>query len=404
MKIAVAHQIRSRCRAALGLFALGFLASCAGNLTPYGSSVRNLMPEEAVIMTPPGGPAIISVLEKQFANATEQQIMLRTDARTPGQNAIRAVFFGTRNYSRMNGNNLSYQSITDRRIDQEMREELPGIRMVRSPYYVQNNYGPFGYAFGRGSGSDLCLYGWQQIRPGRDSLAAAGQAGTIQIRLRFCEAGASEDDLLGIMYGFTVAATVDAYGWNPYGEQAGPPPLLGETGAPTYPRRAYDERPDQMANTARVLSSSSAATSAPATRTVRSTVSSGDDINVDIVRLPPGSLPSAGYSNMPGAPTAYSPAMNTTGLPAMGAPQSSIPTPGRQSTSSVVPAATSVPTLGAPVPQATGGGIPVPARNTSAASPAVGAVPAASAPVVGSRSIPAPPCRLLPGSTTVSCE
>ena len=87
MSIAVARQIRSRCRAALGLVAAGLLASCAGNLLPYTSSVRNLLPEEAVIMPPPGGPAIVSVLEEQFSNAIDQQIMLRTDARTPGQNS-----------------------------------------------------------------------------------------------------------------------------------------------------------------------------------------------------------------------------------------------------------------------------------------------------------------------------
>ncbi|WP_180899217.1 cellulose biosynthesis protein BcsN [Martelella soudanensis] len=362
---------------------------------PYTSSVRNLLPEEAVIMPPPGGPAIVSVLEKQFSNAIDQQIMLRTDARTPGQNAIHAVFFGTRNYSRMNGNSLSYQSITDRRIDEEMREELPGVRMVRSPYYVQNNYGPFGYAFGHGRGSDLCMYGWQQIRPGQDSLAAFGQAGTIQVRVRFCEAGASEDDLLGIMYGYTIAAAVEAYGWNPYGEQAGPPPLLGETGAPTYPRKAYDPRPERVADTEKVLKSSTVSTT-PVTRAATSSVATGDEINVDVVRLPPGSLPSAGYVGTPAVPGAY-----TTGLPSVGAPASTIPTPGRQApAASAVPAAVS-PTIGAPVSAPAAANIPVPARSSTTSSPATSVV---GTPAAGRSSIPAPPCRLLPGSTTVSCE
>ena len=403
MSIAVARQIRSRCRAALGLVAAGLLASCAGNLLPYTSSVRSLLPEEAVIMPPPGGPAIVSVLEEQFSNAIDQQIMLRTDARTPGQNAIHAVFFGTRNYARMNGNSLSYQSITDRRIDEEMRERLPGVRMVRSPYYVQNNYGPFGYAFGRGRGDDLCMYGWQQIRPGQDSLAAFGQAGTIQVRVRFCEAGASEDDLLGIMYGYTIAAAVDAFGWNPYGEQAGPPPLLGETGAPTYPRKAYDPRPERVADTEKVLKSSSAST-APVTRVTTRPISTGDEINVDVVRLPPGSLPSAGYVGTPAMPGAYTP-----GLPAAGAPASTIPTPGRQTpatSASAAPASVS-PTIGAPASAPASTSIPVPARPAAASPATTPASPAATsfaAPASASRTIPAPPCRLLPGSTTVSCE
>lgn len=397
MKNAVAHQIRTGCRAALGLFAVGLLASCAGDLMTYTSSVRNLLPEEAVVMPPPGGPAIVSVLEKQYSNAIDQQIMLRTDARTPGQNAINAVFFGTRNFSPMNGNNLTYQSITDRRIDVEMREELPSVRMVRSPYYVQNNYGPFGYAFGRGSGSDLCMYGWQQIRPDRDSLSAFGQAGTIQIRVRFCEAGASEDDLLGIMYGYTINAVVGSYGWNPYGEQAGPPPLLGATGAPTYPRAAYDDRPERVANTEKVLKSSTSRTTS-ATRTI-STTRTGDEINLDVVRLPPGSLPSAGYPDLIPPPGAMPPGMSAPGLPSVGAPASTIPTPGRQTTATGAVSAPSALSASPAAPSAAN--IPVPART----APGTTAItPAATTPASASRSIPAPPCRLLPGSTTVSCE
>ena len=57
MMNAIAYQIRTGCRTALALIGVGLLAGCAGNLMPYTSNVRNLMPEEAVVMPPPGGPA-----------------------------------------------------------------------------------------------------------------------------------------------------------------------------------------------------------------------------------------------------------------------------------------------------------------------------------------------------------
>ncbi|MBB4122010.1 cellulose biosynthesis protein BcsN [Martelella radicis] len=415
MMNAIAYQIRTGCRAALALIGVGLLAGCAGNLMPYTANVRNLMPEEAVVMPPPGGPAIISVLETQYSNAIDQRILLRTDARTPGQNYINAIFFGTRNYSPMNGRALDYRAVTDLRVDEEMREELSGVRMTQSPYYVQNNYGPFGYAFGYGRGDDLCMYGWQQIRPGRDTRAAFGQAGTIQIRVRFCESGASEDDLLGIMYGYTVNAAVEAYGWNPYGEQAAPPPLLGETGAPVYPRRAYDDRSERVADTEKVLSGST--TRSTTTRTTTTTtraaapVATGDEISVDVVRLPPGSLPSGGYVNVPPAP-GLSPSSVTSPQGALPATGSSLPTPGRQ-TPAATPAPASASSTTAPAaasssaasPAAATRSIPVPARPAASATTSAAPTAAATrAPATTTRSIPTPPCRLLPGSTTVSCE
>ncbi|WP_158498595.1 cellulose biosynthesis protein BcsN [Martelella endophytica] len=357
---------------------------------PYTSAVRNLMPEEAAVMPPPGGPAIVSVLEHQYSNAIDQRILLRTNARTPGQNYINAIFFGTGNYSPMNKNALSYQQVIDLKVDEEMREEIPGVAMKQSPYYVQNNYGPFGYAFGKGRGDDLCMYGWQQIRAGRQSLSAFGNPATIQIRVRFCESGASEDDLLGIMYGYTINAAVEAYGWNPFGDANAPPPLLGGHSAPSYPRKAYDDRPENLANTSRVLSSgtSSSATRSTATRTVSTNVG-----EVDVEVLPAGSLP-------PGTPIA-SPAYMPPSMPAQ-----TIPTPAQPATRLTTPTSVSAPATAISTPPATGSAIPTPSRQTTSAPVTTTAAPAAPAPAatrsVGS--IPTPPCRLLPGSTTVTCE
>jgi hypothetical protein len=108
-------------------------------------------------------------------------------------------------------------------------------------FYVQNSYGPFGYAFGRGAGTDLCLYAWQQVRAPTGTISPFANYGSIQIRLRACEAGATEQKLLAIMYNFTILGAVDAGGWNPYGEPGPVSPALGGIGAPTYPRPASME-------------------------------------------------------------------------------------------------------------------------------------------------------------------
>src|SRR4051812_9206512 len=49
---------------------------------------------KAFAFTPPGSFAITGVLERRYANATQQDIMLATSAKTPGQNMVRVRMFG----------------------------------------------------------------------------------------------------------------------------------------------------------------------------------------------------------------------------------------------------------------------------------------------------------------------
>ena len=116
-----------------------------------------------------------------------------------------------------------------------MRQVLPGIRMVRSPYYVQNKYGPFGYAAGRSASGDTCLYGWQRISSTGITQTWVGNKGSIQVRLRLCDQSASEQRLLDVMYGYTITSYFKTRNWNPYGEPAAPDPSLGKLGQPIYP-------------------------------------------------------------------------------------------------------------------------------------------------------------------------
>jgi hypothetical protein len=120
-------------------------------------------------------------------------------------------------------------------IAREMARSVPGVPMATSATFLQNSYGPFGYASGNSRAGDTCIYAWQQIRSSQAAHTQARNFGMIQIRLRLCDARATERQLLGIVYGYTVTGTFDGNIWNPYGAPPPANPTLGQTGAPIYP-------------------------------------------------------------------------------------------------------------------------------------------------------------------------
>ena len=222
--------------ALLAIVLIVFLAGCAQRPALMNSSGTSLVASQTAFAFPaPGGPAITAVLERRFANATQQDILLATSAHTPGQNMLRVQFFGPVDSSAAGENQLreGYLPLGD--VGAEMRKVLPGIRMVRSPFYVQNKYGPFGYAVGQSASGDTCLYGWQRISSTGVTETWVGNKGSIQIRLRLCDQNTSEQRLLDVMYGYTITSYFKTRNWNPYGEPVAPEPALGKAGQPIYP-------------------------------------------------------------------------------------------------------------------------------------------------------------------------
>jgi hypothetical protein len=170
------------------------------------------------------------VVERRYSNATEQEISLETKAETTGQNMLGVRILGL---GRTEGDDaLVPAAMTGESIAGELRQVFPGVAMQVSSAYLQNSYGPFGYAVGRGTGRDLCFYGWQRI--GGEVTTPFVRQGAIDTRLRLCEAGADERALLANMYGYTVNASFGR-GWS----TGSPTPMLragiGATGVPLYP-------------------------------------------------------------------------------------------------------------------------------------------------------------------------
>ncbi|APG88416.1 hypothetical protein SAMCCGM7_pC1223 (plasmid) [Sinorhizobium americanum CCGM7] len=221
---------------AVGLIVLVLLslAGCTareGARVPSGATI--VPAENALVLPPPGGPEVLNVVERRFGNAVEQDVNLHTSASTPGQNYLRATFFGPTGAG-LDQKTAAYSAVRASEMMREAGRAIPGVPLTQSPYFLQNNYGPFGYAFGR-RGSDACLYGWQQIRPPESQRSPLRSYGTIQVRLRHCATDATENELLSVVYGYTISGTIIGDpSWNPYGAPPAVDAGLGRTGSPIY--------------------------------------------------------------------------------------------------------------------------------------------------------------------------
>lgn len=227
-----------------GVAALGCLLLAGGCTTGRPPMVATLAIEvpavEALVLPEPGGPRIIGVIETRYANALQQEVMLATEAATPGQNAFSVVFFGPVEGRTGPENIKSDTFLTDYALAEEMEQALPGIDLRPSTYFVQNRYGPFGYALGRGAGRDLCLYAWQRIQGQARVNVLAGDRGVLSVRLRFCQSGGSEASLLRIMYRYTINGYFLPRTWQPYGRPLPVAPELGRIGGPVvYPAPVF---------------------------------------------------------------------------------------------------------------------------------------------------------------------
>jgi Cellulose biosynthesis protein BcsN len=219
------------------------LAVLGVGLTAAGCSMRSdlgfmsLMSEvpvtQAIVVPPPGGPMVVAVLQRRYQNGLSQEIALSTASATPGQNAFYVSLVNDPETISEIDDTLRIRRLTQELVQGEMEDRLSGVAMRASLLYAQNKYGPFGFATGRSGAGDLCLYAWQQIEPTEAAIFMTH--GTISLRLRLCDADATEAQLLRTMYAFTIPAYFMSGSWNPYGSVPPPPAYLGRLDAPVNP-------------------------------------------------------------------------------------------------------------------------------------------------------------------------
>lgn len=190
--------------AALWAF-LALVSACAPQRSSMSTAQSGMIPPSAAYILPdPGGPVVVGAVQRNLGNAVEHEVLLGARSSTPGQNALTAQVFG-RAHQVGNGA-VDPGQPTNSSVRLEMEKVLPSVSMTVSPYFVQNRYGPFGYAMGRGRGRDLCIYGWQRLNMQSGAGPFYANRFLIQIRLRLCQSGASENELLQVMYRFTLSS------------------------------------------------------------------------------------------------------------------------------------------------------------------------------------------------------
>lgn len=213
-------------KVAILAFAAIALAGCATTSVQTPQPATTVPLSDAMIFPPPGGPALLSVVETNYANAVRQDIALATNARTPGENKISITRFLSEGGDGNDGE-LADSPTVD--LYAEASQAWPDVSMMVSPFYVQNLYGPFGYAIGGAPTGDKCAYAWQRIRPSLRPSGAIGR-GTVTIRLQLCDRTSSEQNLLRMMYQMRLR--------DPVFEPFRASPVIGETGAPLVPQSA----------------------------------------------------------------------------------------------------------------------------------------------------------------------
>ncbi|WP_417580880.1 cellulose biosynthesis protein BcsN [Pelagibacterium sp.] len=202
------------------------LAACSTTQVQTPRTATTVPLHEAMVFPPPGGPAMISVVETNYANAVRQEIALASNARTPGENHLTITRFLTR------GGDGNFGELGDPIADNqdlytEASAAFPEVSMLVSPFYVQNYYGPFGYAVGGAPTGDKCVYARQRIEP---ATATTGRVtrGSVVIRMQLCDRTSSERALLDMMFAMRLRDPV----FQPWRAS----PIIGTPGAIILPQ------------------------------------------------------------------------------------------------------------------------------------------------------------------------
>ncbi len=196
--------------------------------------VETVSSDKALAFPPPGGLSIVNVVERRHAEDVEQTISLFTSSSVPGQNFLKVQFLGVTGSNPGLGSR-PFDTISENTIAREMAAAIPSVRLARSATFVQNGYGPFGYASGKSRSGDTCLYAWQQVRAGFAPPQEQRNFATVQVRIRLCDAHASERQLLSTVYGYTIAGHFAGAALNPLGAPRGAEAVLGKPGEMVYP-------------------------------------------------------------------------------------------------------------------------------------------------------------------------
>ena len=197
------------------------------------TTVRQVSVDQAFVSLGPGAPLVQSVVERPYANATRQTVALATRGTTPGENSLRVDVIGVTNSSVNHEARLPDPPLDAADLMSEAESALPAVPLRTSLTYVQNRYGPFGYAVGKSREGDECIYAWQRIATPDQDISVVNSRNTLSLRLRMCEPEKSEAQLVSAMMGLNVNVGLSGGTWTAAPKQLSPD--IGATGVVVGP-------------------------------------------------------------------------------------------------------------------------------------------------------------------------
>lgn len=174
------------------------LSACSTTAPLESYSPKPVTATDALLALSPGAGAILGVVQTGYVNAIEQKISLDTRSKSPGTNYFTVQMFEAVAHSSTPGG-LQDVPLANLDVAGEARGTVNFADMKLSPYFVQNQYGPFGYSMGRTETADLCMYAWQRIAPDK-SPGGGVRRGAINLRALICDQTKTEQELLAIMF------------------------------------------------------------------------------------------------------------------------------------------------------------------------------------------------------------
>jgi Cellulose biosynthesis protein BcsN len=209
-------------------------SGCAAQRTIVENSSARAVPTDHVFVSlGPGGPAIFSVIQSDYANATRQTIALATRGKTPGENQLRVDVFGVKNDNIALDTSLPDLPLKEAELTAEAQDALPDVPLRVSNNYLQNRYGPFGYIVGKTTQGDTCVYAWQRLATPDVKISLINSRNAISIRLRLCDSAASEAALAATMMNLSVNVALSSGSWTPEPRELSAD--VGAVNAPTAP-------------------------------------------------------------------------------------------------------------------------------------------------------------------------
>jgi Cellulose biosynthesis protein BcsN len=250
---------------AAGAVIMSIVGGCATPRTILPNLTERQVPvDQAFVSLGPGTPAPLSIVQRDYQNAARQTIVLATQGKTPGENSLRVDVVGVSNSDINREAKLPDVSLKEADLVTEAQQALPDVPLRTSLSFVQNRYGPFGYAIGKSSQGDECIYAWQRLATPDRELSLVNSRDSLSIRLRLCEPRLSEARLAAVMMGLNVnvslsggAFTGESRPLRPEvgapGSIMGPPEVLSASANPIAPqqtpprRRAINAKPHKTA-------------------------------------------------------------------------------------------------------------------------------------------------------------